>query len=70
MDILGPLPESEAGNSYILVVADYSHDGLRPMQSKTRRLSQWLKNSLTSSFSGSPHLSNSIQTKVEIFSQL
>ena len=23
MDILGPLPESEAGNSYILVVADY-----------------------------------------------
>ena len=23
MDILGPLPESETGNSYILVVADY-----------------------------------------------
>ena len=23
MDILGPLPESEAGNSYIMVVGDY-----------------------------------------------
>ncbi len=23
MDLLGPLPESEAGNSYVLVVADY-----------------------------------------------
>ena len=23
MDILGPLPESDAGNSYILVVGDY-----------------------------------------------
>ena len=24
MDILGPLPESSSGNSYILVVGDYS----------------------------------------------
>ncbi len=23
MDLLGPLPESKAGNSYVLVVADY-----------------------------------------------
>jgi hypothetical protein len=38
VDILGPLPESESGNTYILVAGDYF---TRWMEAETRKYQQW-----------------------------
>eukprot|EP00731_Ephydatia_muelleri_P033767 Em0037g31a len=43
VDILGPLPESGNGNSYILVVGDYFTRWMEAYPSKTRRQSQLRK---------------------------
>ena len=37
IDILGPLPETQWKNKFILVVRDYSLNGLRATQYQTKR---------------------------------
>ena len=40
MDILGPLPESESGNKYLLLVADYLTEWPEAHALQIKRLSQ------------------------------
>jgi len=40
-DILGPLPESEAGNSYVLVASDYFTKWMEAYVIPTNRRLRW-----------------------------
>ena len=63
VNILGPLPESTKGNSYLLVVGDYFMRWMEDYPIPNQEASSVAK-TLTDKFScDSPHLNSSTQTR-------
>ena len=62
-DIVGPFPESEQGNTYVLVASDYLPDGSRPTPYQIRKQPQWRTNWSKKCSAGSPSPNSYTPTK-------